>query len=274
LIISIDIATRPTDSSDRKMKIRSSHFSPRSGQGAFTLVELLTVLAISVLLVSLAAPALGGLSKSNDVDASANRIAGAINEARAYAIANSTYTWVGFYEENATLNSTTPASPGTGRVVIDLVAAADSTLPYSTSTTSSTPISSNLIQLAPLMRLSNTHLVTFPVTVAGNSIVSPGAVAISNESISSIGSSTPSAASLTPFNYPLSGAAQYVFTKAIQFSPRGEARINNSTSTYPLESAIEIGLQPTRGALVDPISVNLVSVQITGVSGDTIVYRK
>jgi len=231
-------------------------------------------MAVGILLVSLAAPALGGLSKSNDVDSSANRIAGAINEARAYAMANSTYTWVGFYEENATLNSTQPASPGTGRVVIDLVASADGTLPYSTSTTSSTPISSNLIQLAPLTRLSDTHLVTFPVTVAGNSIVSPGAVAIANAGIATIGSSTPSAGSLTPFNYPLTGTAQYTFTKAIQFSPRGEARINNSTSTYPLQPAIEVGLQPTHGAIVDPTSLNLVSVQITGVSGDTAVYRK
>ncbi len=154
------------------------HFSSRKFDRGFSLVELLVVLAIGAILVSLALPAIGGIKKSGDVDASANLVSGAINEARAYAMANDTYTWVGFYEESAGQNSTTPATPGTGRVVIDAVASADGTLPYSTSLASATSMSPSLIQISRLVRAQNTHLVSFPVTVNGTAVLSPGAVTI------------------------------------------------------------------------------------------------
>jgi hypothetical protein len=74
---------------------------------------------------------------------------------------------------------------------------------------------------------------------------------------------------------------QYTFVKAIQFSPRGEARINNSTinaggtEVFPLQTAAEIALEPTHGAAA-PASVpaNAVAVQFTGVGGNVKIYRR
>ena len=68
------------------------------------------------------------------------------------------------------------------------------------------------------------------------------------------------------------GAVQYAFVKVVQFSPQGEARINNSTSTYSLQPAAEIGLRPTHGITVD--ATNPVAIQFTGVGGNVEIYRR
>jgi hypothetical protein len=75
--------------------------------------------------------------------------------------------------------------------------------------------------------------------------------------------------------------AQYTFVKAVQFSPRGEARINNSTinadgtEVFPLQTVAEIALEPTHGATV-PVAVpaNMIAVQFTGIGGNVKIYRK
>jgi hypothetical protein len=69
--------------------------------------------------------------------------------------------------------------------------------------------------------------------------------------------------------------------KAVQFSPSGEARVNNSTTNsnglqvFPLQPAAEIALEPTHGATV-PASVpaNVVAVQFTGLGGNVKIYRR
>ena len=236
--------------------------------GAFTLVELLVVLTIMAILVFLAVPAISGLKKSGDLTSAAYEISGAISQSRTYAIANNTYVWLGFFEENGSESSTQPATAGTGRVVICSVASADGTLPYTATAPAAIP-GANLILASKLLKIDNLHLVTFPVTVGGVAIPSPGATANL-----SIGSTTPAAPSLTSFTYPLTGTTQYTFTKALQFSPQGEARVDNSSATYPLVPVIELGLQSTHGSTIDATSVNLVSIQVTGVGGDVVVYRR
>ena len=47
------------------------------------------------------------------------------------ARANNTYTWVGFFEEDASQPSTNPATAGTGRLVMSVVASKDGTTIYS-----------------------------------------------------------------------------------------------------------------------------------------------
>jgi len=240
----------------------------RVSVAAFTLIEILVVIAIMAVLVFLAVPAISGLKKSSDLTAAAYDISGAISQARAYAIANNTYVWLGFFEEDGSQNSAPVATAGTGRVVVCSVASADGTLPYSPTAPTAIP-GASLMLARKLLKIDNLHLVTFPVTIGGASIVSPGATANL-----SIGSTTPTAPSATSFTYPLTGTAQYTFTKALQFSPQGEARIDNSTSTYPLVPVIELGLQSTHGSIVDATSLNVVSIQVTGVGGDVVVYRK
>src|SRR5204862_4295863 len=68
----------------------------------FTLIELLVVIGIMILLTALLTPAFTSLRSASDVTGSAYTLAGVLEQARTYAKANNTYTWVGFYEENTT----------------------------------------------------------------------------------------------------------------------------------------------------------------------------
>jgi prepilin-type N-terminal cleavage/methylation domain-containing protein len=244
--------------------MKSHHRNHFCGRRGFTLTELLVVIAVIVILVAVTIPAISSVKKSGDVSKAANDLAGAISQARAYAIANNTYTWVGFFEENGASASAQPAAAGTGRIVVDIVASADGTLPYTATNPSAIP-STDLVQVSRLLRIDDMHLVTFPASGAGGSSPGPAANV-------SIGDTTPGTPSETPFSYPLTGPAQYTFTKALQFSPRGEARIDNSAN--PLAQVIELGLQPTYGSAIDTASTNVSAVQVTGVGGDVIIYRR
>jgi hypothetical protein len=62
----------------------------------------------------------------------------------------------------------------------------------------------------------------------------------------------------------------YTFYKTIQFSPRGEANINSQST---LKRVAEIGMKPTHGTTVDT-GRNVVAIQLGGVGGDVIVYRR
>ena len=48
-------------------------------------------------------------ARANGVEMAAHEVAGALETARSYAMANNTYTWVGFFEEDASSGSTNPA---------------------------------------------------------------------------------------------------------------------------------------------------------------------
>src|SRR5205085_4205076 len=67
---------------------------------AFTLIELMVVIAIMVLVAAFIAPAFTALKGAGDVTSAADTVKGVLDQARTYAKANNTYTWVGFFEEN------------------------------------------------------------------------------------------------------------------------------------------------------------------------------
>src|SRR5678810_555820 len=102
----------------------------RERASAFTLLELLIVVGIIGLLMVLIAPAFTTIKGGNDVTSAAYTIKGVLDTARTYAKANNTYTWVGFYEEDASQASTNPATQGNGRVVVSIVASKDGTEVY------------------------------------------------------------------------------------------------------------------------------------------------
>ena len=89
---------------------------------AFTLLELLIVVGVIGLLLALIAPAFTTITSGTDVTGAAYNIKGVLDTARTYAKANNTYTWVGFYEEDVSQSSTSPPTPGVGRVVMSIVA--------------------------------------------------------------------------------------------------------------------------------------------------------
>ena len=245
----------------------------RSCRG-FTLLELLIVVGIIALLLVLIVPAFTNIKSAGDVTSAAYTIKGVLDTARTYAKANNTYTWVGFYEENvsnpASPNSTTPP---VGRVIISVVASKDGTLLYTLPLTSLVTLTpANLIQVGKLAKIDNVHLMTFPApasTPPPDTFDTRPAV---GSAAAQIGDTTPPSPSLS-FQYPLGGSAQYTFVKVVQFSPRGEAVIDNSN--YTLAPVSEIGVEPTYGATVPAsIPANVVAVQFTGVGGDVKIYRR
>ena len=89
----------------------------------FTLVEMLTVISIAAILAVLVAPALQGLQSAGSFTKSVYGMADALNLARAYAMGNNTYVYVGLTEVNRTQNpAASPQVAGTGRVALSIVA--------------------------------------------------------------------------------------------------------------------------------------------------------
>jgi Tfp pilus assembly protein FimT len=253
----------------------------RKRAGAFTLLELLIVISIVALLLVLMAPAFTTIKGGTDVTSAAYTIKGVLDTARTYAKANNTYTWVGFYEEDVSQPSTNPPTPGVGRLVMSIVASKGGTIIYDPTNLAQQDLTTSLLQVAKLTKVDNVHLWTHTDAPLGT-----GPTFDTRPNVAStycIGSSSPSA-STTPFRYPVGNpapAAQYTFVKVIQFSPRGEARINNSTlnangtEVFPLQNAAEIGVEPTHGATVPgSVPANVVAVQVTGVGGNVKIYRR
>src|SRR6266513_2567639 len=102
-----------------------------NGEAGFTLIELLVVIGVIILLTALLTPAFTNLKSAGDVTSAAYMVKGVLEQARTYAMANHTYTWVGFYEEDASRPSTNPPTPGVGRLVMSAVASKDGTTIYS-----------------------------------------------------------------------------------------------------------------------------------------------
>jgi len=244
---------------------------------AFTLVEIMLVIGIIAILMVLIAPAFTSIKTGNNVTSAAYTIKGVLDQARTYAKANNTYTWVGFFEENVSQPSTNPATAGTGRIVMSVVASNDGTIIY-TSSSPGTIDTTRLLQVGKLTKIDNVHLATFTDgSGAGSTFVTRPPVTF-NGTQYRIGDTTPLNSTGTLFQYPVGNPAptlQYKFLKGVQFSPGGVAQVINATTSYSPQTAAEIGLEPTHGS-VAPASIpaNVVAIQFTGVSGDVIIYRK
>ena len=246
----------------------------------FTLLELLIVVGIISLLLVLIAPALTTIKGGGDVTSAAYTIKGVLDTARTYAKANNTYTWVGFFEEDVSQGPTSPATGGTGRIVLSIVASKDGTKIHDPGNPGQQNLTSGVTQVGKLTKIDNVHLWTHTDKPSGTGWTFDTRTNVL--STYCIGDASPSN-STTPFGYPIGNpapTAQYTFVKAVEFSPRGEPRINNSTINsdgtqfFSLQTAAEIALKPTHGAMVDNNSPNLVAIQFTGVGGNVRIYRK
>ena len=251
----------------------------KSIQAGFTLLELLIVVGIIALLMVLIAPAFTTIKGGSDVTSAAYTIKGVLDTARTYAKANNTYTWIGFFEENvANPASPNPDTPAVGRIVISIVASKNGTMLYTGNLASSVildgpPNQTALLQVGKLTKIDNVHLKTFLAATATPPPDSFDTRPAATSTAAQIGDTTPPSPALT-FHYPVgTSPGQYAFTKAIQFSPRGECVITNTNYT-PARIA-EVGLMPTHGAAVpSPTPPNLVAVQINGFAGDVRIYRR
>lgn len=251
------------------------------------------VIGIIAVLLVLVVPAFTSRKTADDVTKASWDVIGALENARTYAIGNSTYVWVGFFEEDIDDTSRTRRRPsGVGRVVISVAASREgnrykdtdvsATDPHAFYTPSATPTpipgnDSNpvlLAQVGKLIKIDNCHLDVLPLSglprpavpleyqVAADEFATHpptlGAVAVANP---------------TTFNYPLNAGAadiNYTFVKAIEFNPRGEALKIVDLPTQ----LIEIGLRPTHGNVADAASLNTVAIQVSFATGKARVYRR
>lgn len=244
---------------------------------AFTLVELLFVIGLLVVITALAAPALKGLTGAGDLTSAAYSIQGALEQARTYAVANHTYTWVGFFEEDNSEPSQTPARAGIGRVVLCVVASRDGSCIYNKpqAQMDNPPVqslpSARLVQIGKLIRISGVHI----FAAASQSIGKRPAGIVQNQNLVGLTSQ----ALLFSFQYPLTGPAAYTFgvrpiaspNGIIQFSPRGEAISDAGPVTLPA-TTFELAIMAAHGGQVGK-STNIAAIDINGLTGQTTIYR-
>jgi prepilin-type N-terminal cleavage/methylation domain-containing protein len=279
---------------EAERRLVTRHLVRRSEPRAFTLIELLVVVAIIAFLLVLVAPAITNRKSANDLTSAAYEIKGALETARTYAKANNTYTWVGFFEENVSIASTNPATAGSGRLVMSIVASVDGSNVYGSGIGVIDP--THLIQVGKLIRIDNVHLPLFAVgSGTGDTfetrpaLQSDPTAGYNYGRFGELNAGPPNTAPYsTPYNfqYPVGNpapTAQYVFRKLLQFNPRGESRANGDS--YEIRRVVELGLIRTHGSTVPtPISGagtstaiyagNVIAIQIGGIAGNVRIYKR
>jgi hypothetical protein len=230
------------------------------------------------MLMVLGIPAFNMIKGSRDLAQTASDIAGTLEAARSYAMAQNTYVFVGIAEVNATnAVSAQNQSEGIGRLVLAVVASRDGTNNYDASGQwrgdADTP--SNLEAVSRLKVFNKAHLADFygKVTTSGPMAAR---VELTSES-ESLGSEGVGQGEV--FRWPPgSGNTQYTFYKVIQFDPRGSAALQEGLSPGGSVQWMEIGLQECRG-IVEPAPVsdiatgNIAVIQVDGVTGAIRTYR-
>lgn len=238
-------------------------------------------MGIIAILMVVVAPVFTNMKMGGDITTAAYTIAGALEQGRNYAIANNTYVWLGFYEEDATALAPTSATPpysGKGRVVIATVFSTDGTKIYEDSDPVAQLPATRIRQVGRLLKIEGVHITDIgaPPSPTPSGVSSDrldgrpdwpytNAAGIGADHFSRISSDS---ADTTRFAF---AAQNYTFSKTVRFNSLGEANIN---STYTLKNAAELGLKPTHGAAVDNTSRNLVAIQFGGVGGNFKIYRR
>ena len=251
---------------------------------AFTLIELLVVISIVVLLTSLMLPAFNMIRGGTDFTSTVYNISSFLDQARAYAMANNTYVYVGFQEVNVSQSSgASPQAAATstvgGRIGLFAIASSNGVANLASSGTTS----SSFVPLGKLQYFDNVHLATVAIPGATFPTVSafsaPGLV-LSGTNLYNISTSG------TPlFTYSLGGnsiltpsattTAQYSFyNQSLQFDPQGVPRIVVSGTAGNMAQYIAIGLQQTHGSALPTSDVpQEAAIQIDGMSGVNQIYR-
>lgn len=249
--------------------------------GGFSLVELLVTIGIIIIVLGLAAPVMNSLKGAGDITRAAYEIKGALDQARTWAVANNTYVWVGFFEENGGESSKSPAVEGVGRVVIAAVAAKNGLRGYNLEGGAETLDAGNLVPLGKLQKFDGLHLGTLNGD-ANQGIVGsiPATSGMARPAITSnnydLGQTDCRAS--TWFGWPVQGASQYTFSKVIEFDPQGIARIQYASNRDFIPLHIEVGLQGAhgnvaQGAPADQTHGRYAALQINGMTGAVRIYR-
>jgi len=169
---------------------------------AFSLVEMLLVMAVLGVVTSLSVPAFNKIFQARGLEKAGGDIMGILETARAHAMANNTVVWVGF-----------KGSATSDDLFVGTVASRNG---------ETSPLPQDLIQIIPTKKFSNIRVQSLADDA---SRPSPG-LQLANSS-----------SAILPFS--TSGPQQVTFdTQVVQFSSRGEMRVVPNQ----LSKSVEIGL--------------------------------
>lgn len=255
---------------------------PPRNCSAFTLIELLVVIGIIAVLLALVAPAVTTTKTAGDFINSSYTIKDTLEQARASAMANNTYVWVGFYEENTTASAPTNTAPpysGVGRVIVAVVSSKDGTKIFDASDPPAALPSAQLNQLGKLIKIQGIHLADIGSPPSPTPSPAPSSDTVDGrpdfpytyaKGIGADHFNRISSESSDTTKFPFA-VQNYTFHKTARFSPQGEINLN---STYALKQTAEIGLRPTHGTAIDNNTRNVAAIQFTGVGGNFKIYRR
>jgi prepilin-type N-terminal cleavage/methylation domain-containing protein len=227
------------------------------GSAGFSLVEIISVMAIMSILAVAMPSVIGSFTSAGRLSQSASDISSVLEHARAYAMAKNTYVYVGIQEVDAMHPTSTN---GVGKVAVVTVASLDGTRPYTTGALNT----ANIASITKPQFFTNTHIASSATLVNGANMTSRPAASIDLSS----------ATATTSFQYPLTGPAQFSFSKVVEFDPQGVARVQTGSGFNPsVQAYIELPLVPAQGNLATANISNQAAVQVDGITGAVSVYR-
>lgn len=214
----------------------------------FTLVELLTVVAIIAILAVVVAGMGAGNQAAGRFNSHVARVSGLVEQARQYAIANNTYVWLAFHQSQV--------SGQPPRVAVAMIASTDGT--NLTGWVGSHTVPTDGLELVNRIQwLDMTEL------------ESSGALAQMMNASSRPGETGQPLLGDLSFRVPVPGQSTALdFSQVAVFTPRGEAAVGPSPVAFA-----DIGLRPARitGDRNDP---NVAIIQVSGLTGSQRVYRQ
>ncbi|MCE0496840.1 MAG: prepilin-type N-terminal cleavage/methylation domain-containing protein [Methylacidiphilales bacterium] len=220
---------------------------------AFTLLELLVVLAIMAILVGGSVLTMQGINNSEKFAKALNEISEILEQGRAYAVAQDTYVWVVLYEN-------IPANNGPRDVYVGAFASNDGTDPFNWSGSVTMPSpgtvgSTTLSQIIRLYHYTGLHLQTTTLPDAPSNPNYPATAPVFQ-----ITAQSP----LGPVALSNSSSVYWV----IQFTPTGAAH----NGANPIDS-IWFGMQPSLSQTIFDTH-NIASMTVSGLTGLTTTYRQ
>lgn len=237
-----------------KASSRKLPLLPCLGNGGFTLLELLVVMAIISILAATTGLAISSLMTAGRLSKATSDIASTMQLARSYAMSKNTYVYLGIQEVDA-MNPT--PSDGFGRLVIAVIA--------SKAGTRATNFSSGLVGLGKVQVLEGVHLARVDsLKTDGNMSRRPADLDLGSDD----------SKSQAPFTWPFEGAPQYRFSRVLEFDPQGVVRVQtNAAGSSSVVPYIEIALVSAKGNTVSSTSSNQAAIQINGITGIIRVFR-
>ncbi len=225
--------------------------STASKRGAFTLIELLTVMAIVAILAGASLPAISSLSRSNNLNGSLSELAGLLSQARQYAVAQRTYVWVALRE-----NTDNPQEPSIDVALLASKTGMQPSSPWADQGVVPSDTISLLIRPKTLKQVRLEEAGTFNRQQIADLPAQP-----------QVGSDNSPSDGSASFTVRLPGTSKNVnFDRVVQFLPDGEARVADS----PID-VVEMGVRSMRGSSAD--QNNIAVLRINGLTGQTRVYR-